>query len=397
MNDAVPGDLAGHWTLDPAVTFLNHGSFGACPIPVLRAQEALRQRMEREPVRFFVRELEELALGARQALCTFIGAQPRDLAFVPNATAGVNTVLRSLPLEPGDELLVTDHEYAACRNALDFAAIRSGARVVVVRVPFPVESGDQVVAAVIGATTSRTRLALLDHVTSPTGLVLPIERLVAEMKDQGVETLVDGAHAPGMVPLDVEAVGASFYTGNCHKWLCAPKGSAFLWVRRDRQEAVRPLSISHGASAPTTRESRFRLEFDWTGTHDPTPYLCLPEAIGFLGALIEGGFSALMERNRLLALEARDILCEALDIPPPCPDDLVGSLAALPLPDSRGPPAVSALYDDPLHDELFDGFALEVPVVPWPRHPHRVIRVSAQAYNHRAQYEQLAQALRTIL
>jgi isopenicillin-N epimerase len=385
------------WTLDPGVTFLNHGSFGACPAAVLEAQERLRARMEREPVSFFVRDLEGLLDAARAELAAFLGADPGDLVFVPNATAGANAVLRSLRFEPGDEVLTTTHAYNACRNALAFAAERAGARVVVADVPFPLSSAGAVVEAVLACVGPRTRLALLDHVTSPTGLVFPIERLVRELADRGVDTLVDGAHAAGMLPLDLRAVGAAYYTGNCHKWLCAPKGAGFLHVRRDRQAAVRPLSISHGANSPRTDRTRFQLEFDWTGTDDPTPYLCVPEAIRWLGSLLPGGWTEVRERNHRLALEARRILCAALRVPLPCPDDMIGALAAVPLPDgSPGVPA-SPLYGDPLQELLFERYAVEVPVVPWPAPPKRLVRVSAQLYNTEADYHRLADALGRVL
>ncbi len=389
----MPSDLARFWILDPAVTFLNHGSFGACPRPVLEAQQRLRERLEHQPVRFLGRELEGLLDGARRELAAFLGADPEGLAFVPNATTGVNAVLRWLTLAPGDQVLVTDHAYNACRNALDVAAAAARAMVVVVPVPFPLRSGEEVVAAVLARATRRTRLALLDHVTSPTGLVLPIAELVRELAAQGIDTLVDGAHAPGMLPLDLGALGAAYYAGNCHKWLCAPKGAGFLHVRRDRRDRVRPVVISHGANSPRTDRSRFLLEFDWTGSHDPTPYLCVPGAIHFLGGLLPGGWPALMARNRSLALEARRILCAALAAPSPCPEEMIGALAAVPLPDGGAGPPVPPLYLSPLQDALLERFAIEVPIVPWPAPPKRLVRASCQAYNERADYERLAGAL----
>ncbi|HUK62114.1 MAG TPA: aminotransferase class V-fold PLP-dependent enzyme, partial [Dongiaceae bacterium] len=268
--------LAALWPLDPGVVFLNHGSFGACPSAVLEHQSALRAELEAEPVRFLSRELDGRLDVARAALAKFLGADADELAFVTNATSGVNAVLRSRAWSAGDELLATDHTYRACRNALDYVAATSGACVVVAPLPFPLESPDEVVNAVMAKVTPRTRLALLDHVTSPTGLVLPLERMVTELSARGVETLVDGAHAPGMVPLDLTALGATYYSGNCHKWLCAPKGSAFLWIRRDRQTDVRPLTISHGATNVQPGRTRFRMEFDWTGTSDPTAWLTVP-------------------------------------------------------------------------------------------------------------------------
>jgi isopenicillin-N epimerase len=230
-------------------------------------------------------------------------------------------------------------------------------------------------------------------VTSPTGLVLPIQPLIAELAARGVEVLVDGAHAPGMVPLNLQALGASYYSGNCHKWLCAPKGAAFLWVRRDRQAAIRPLTISHGANARRPDRSRFRLEFDWTGTVDPTAWLTVPRALEYVGSLVTGGWSALMARNRELALEARRLLCDALGTPPPCPDEMVGSLASLPLPDGSTSEVVWRRLD-PLQRQLFDGWSIEVPVMSWPAAPRRLVRISAQLYNSRSHYVRLAEALR---
>ncbi len=385
-------DLGGRWSLERGLVFLNHGSFGACPTEVLRHQAALRAEMEAEPVRFLSRELDDRLDIARAALAAFVGADPADLAFVTNATGGVNAVLRSRVFAAGDELLTTDHAYGACRNTLEFVAERTGARVVVVTVPFPVASPDEVVAAVLAKVTPRTRLARLDHITSPTALILPIERLTAELTARGVDVLVDGAHAPGMVPLNLRTLGATYYSGNCHKWLCAPKGSAFLWTRPDRQSDVRPLTISHGATAVRPGRSRFRLEFDWTGTSDPTAWLTVPAAIEYLGGLLPGGWPALMAHNHALALEGRRLLCAAAGTEPPCPDEMVGSLAAVWLPD--GTAEVGWRRPDPLQARLFDDWRIEVPVISWPAAPRRLVRISAQLYNRREHYERLAEALR---
>jgi len=390
---AAESPLAARWPLDPGVLFLNHGSFGACPREVLERQAALRAEMEAEPVRFLSRELDDRLDAARAALAAFLGAGADDLAFVTNATSGVNAVLRSRAFAPGDELLITDHAYNACRNTVDFVAERNGARVVTVTLPFPVATPDAVVEAVLARVTPRTRLALLDHVTSPTALVLPIERLCAELGARGVDVLVDGAHAPGMVPVDLRALGATYYSGNCHKWLCAPKGSAFLWVRGDRHAEVRPLTISHGANAKNAGRSRFRLEFDWTGTADPTAWMSVPTAIACVGAMLPGGWPAVMARNRALALEARALLCATAGTPPPCPDTMVGSLAAVVLPDGAPTTTIGWRRPDPLQARLFDGWSIEVPVITFPAAPKRLIRISAQLYNSRDHFVRLAGAL----
>jgi isopenicillin-N epimerase len=383
-----------HWTLDPAITFLNHGSFGATPRVVLEKQTALRAQMEREPVRFFVRELEPLLDDARRTLAAFLGADEKGLAFVPNATAGVNAVLRSLDLDKLDELLVTNHEYNACRNTIDYVAGLVGAKIVVAEIPFPIDSPDVVVERVLAKVTDRTRLLLIDHISSQTALILPVERLVKELAARGIDTLVDGAHAAGFLPLDLRAIGAAYYTGNLHKWVCAPKGAAFLYVHENRRRSIRPIAISHGANASRTDRSHFHLEFDWTGTFDPTAWLSVPAALEFMDS--HGGWPEVMRRNGALALLARDLLCDTLGIAPPAPDSMLGAMAAIPLPDGTQNTAPS-LYGDPLQDELLYEHNIEVPIVPWPHPPKRILRISAQLYNELGDYEKLAAALRTEL
>jgi isopenicillin-N epimerase len=391
------------WHLDERVTFLNHGSFGACPRAVMDAAEAVRTELEREPVRFMVGELEARLDEARSAVGALLGAAADDVVFVPNATAGVSTVLASLALAPGDELVTIDHAYNACRNALDRAAERTGARVRVAALPFPTPGDDAVVEAVVDQVTPRTRLVLVDLVTSPTALVLPVRRLVAELAARGVDTLVDAAHGPGMVPLDLDAVGAAYTAGNFHKWLCAPKGAGFLHVRRDRQEGIHPLVTSHGKSSSRRDRSRFRLEHDWTGTFDPAPSLCVPEAIRFLERM-PGGIGGWMARNHEAALAARRTLCAALHVEPPCPDAMIGAMVSLPLPlreareERHGP-------FDPLQETLFSRFGIEVPVFTFPAHwstmgalpasqpIQKLFRVSTPAYVTPADVERLAGAL----
>lgn len=385
------------FALDSESVYLNHGSFGATPRSVLAVQSQLRERMEHNPMQFLVRAWEPLADEARAALGRFLGAHPDDLAAVPNATAGVNTALRSAEIREGDELLVTDHEYNACANALDAIARERRATVVLARVPFPLRDASEVVDAIVAKVTPRTRLALIDHVTSQTALVLPVARIVSELRARGVETIVDGAHAPGMLPLDLDALGAAYYTGNLHKWVCAPKGAAFLHVRRDLQARTRPLAISHGANSPRTDRSRFRLEFDWTGTSDPTAFLAVPAAIETMAALLPGGWDTLRERNRQLALYGRDRLCEALDVDAPAPIAMLGAMASVPLPPELVmPPSAHEPEMDPLQWALLRAHKIEVPIIPWPDGARRLVRVSAQIYNRPEEYDLLASALRAM-
>lgn len=388
--------ISDNWLLEKDITFLNHGAFGACPIPVLAAQTQFREQLEREPLRFVMREFEPLLDRARIKLAEFIGARENELVFVPNATTGVNAVLRSLNFSADDELLTTNQEYNACRNVINFVANRTGAKIVVAQVPFPIESPQQVVEAVINCISPRTKLALLDHIVSQTGLIFPIQQLVKELANRGVDTLVDGAHAPGMVALNLHEINPAYYTGNCHKWLSAPKGAGFLYVRPDKQAEIRPTVISHGANSPRTDKSLFQLEFDWMGTDDPSAYLSVPVAIDFMGSLFSGGWEELRSKNHKMALAARQILVEKLGLSLLCPDEMVGAMAVIYLPDADAD-IVRKGGLPPIQNQLWDRFKIEVPVMPWPDAGNRLIRISAQVYNSLSQYEYLAEALVELL
>jgi len=387
------------------VTYLNHGSFGACLRAILEVQRGWRDKLEAHPVRFLSRDLEDLLDWSRSEIGAFVGADADDLALVQNATTGVNTVLRSLEFHKGDELLATDHAYNASLNALRYAAARSGAKVTLARIPFPITGPDEAFEAIMSAVTPNTKLAMLDHVTSPTALVLPIERLVPALAEKGVDVLVDGAHGPGMMTVRLRDLGVAYYTGTTHKWVCAPKGTGFLYVRRNRQALIKPLAISHGSNDSRMDRSKFRLEFDWTGTMDPTGLLTVPAAIDGLGEMLPGGWPALISNNHQLATSAGDLLAEALHTPVQCPAAMIGSMASVRLP--GGPwPRAEALRRMATIEAALRGRRFEVPLIPWPcpwlvdsgdlppdTEFDLLIRVSAQAYNHLGQYERLSSIL----
>src|SRR5438132_8220288 len=368
------------WLLDPEVAFLNHGSFGATPRAVLAEQERWRTLMERRPTHFMDRELPSALRGAAARLAAFVGARAEDLVFVENATAGCNTVLRSLSFAPGDEILVTDHGYPAVRKAAEYVAARAGAHVVEAPVPFPLADAAQVVAAVSSVLTPRTRLAIFDHITSPTAVIFPVSELAALCRAAGVPMLIDGAHAPGMLSLDVPSIGADWYTRNCHKWLMAPKGTAFLCTAPESQADTHPLVISHGFG------QGFTAEFAWVGTRDPSAWLSVPAAIDFHVRL---GGARLRERNAVLAREQSTLLARAWQTERGAPDALTGSMAAVRLPLREPATAERALA---LRRKLFDDHRIEAPVTAfagalW-------ARISAHAYNRPEDYARLAACFR---
>jgi isopenicillin-N epimerase len=388
----MPSHLAKHWTFDPSRVFLNHGSFGACPDFVIKEQRMWQNLMEKEPVQFFEELMPDLLLNSRIALAEFLSCDANDLAFVSNATSGVNTILRSLQFEQGDEILVPNHAYQACRNTIDFVASRWGAKVVEVAIPFPVDGPQTVIELMKSACSERTKLVMIDTVTSPTGLRMPFEELTAFFEGKGVEVLLDAAHGIGMIPLNLGKLGASYVTSNCHKWLCAPKGSAFLYVRSDKQSKIQPLTISHGHTFPLGDTTRFRHEFDWTGTQDISGWCAIPAVIEGMSKLIDGGWEAIMQHNHDLAIQGRDILCERLGIEQPCPNEMIACISTIQLP--GGIPAREKMHEpDPLHHILSEKYNIQVPVWSWPSPEGRYLRISAQLYNSVEQYELLADAL----
>lgn len=361
------------WSLAPDVVHLNHGSFGGCPRAVTEAAASIRARLDAAPMRFFVLEWQAALDRARAAVAAFVHADPQRLVFVPGATAGVAIALAAAEIAAGDEILTTTHAYPACKNQLARLADRTGARVVMVPVELPFDP-DALVDAVAAAITSRTKLALLDHITSPTALVLPIERLVADLRARGVPVIVDGAHAPGQVALDVEAIGATWYVGNHHKWMCAPKASGFLAVAPEVVARTLPLVSSHGATPGYGPPNRFHAELDWSGTYDPSAQLAVPVAIATIDEM-GGGWPAVIARNHALVVAMR----ERLGGTTLAPAGSIGTMATVPI-------TIDGIAPAALEKQLLaDGW--EVPIVASPL--GRFVRVSAHLYNHVDQIDAL--------
>lgn len=382
------------WRLPPR-GFLNHGSFGACPRVVLDAQRHLRDRIEEQPLAFFMRDLPGLQTRAREALAGLVGAESEGLVAMLNATEGVNTALAAVSLQPGDELVTTTHVYPACREALRWVAERAGAKVVEVELPLPLRTQDEVIEAVSSAFTPRTRALLLDHVTSPTGLVLPVAPLVRRCRDAGIASIIDGAHAPGMLDLRLDALGADFYTGNLHKWVYTPKGAAFLYVHPSWRARTYPLVISHGGRTPDAPGGSLHARFDWRGTSDPTAFLVLPEALAFGAKLHPGGWAQLQAYHRALALSWRRALQRAFSVEPIAPSSMVEALAAVRLPVAPWRPWWVDAPPYALHDVLRDRFDLEVHASPWSEE-HWILRLSAQSYAAFDEVEDVIGALQVL-
>jgi isopenicillin-N epimerase len=369
------------WLLDPLVAQLNHGGFGAVPEPVAAAAAAVRAEVERNPTYFFTRLLPDRLAAARDELSIFLNADPAGLVFVPNATAGVQTVLASLGLGAGDEIVTTDHAYVAVRRQLAVLADRAGVTVRVVPVPLPVSGPDEVAAAVLGGLGPATRLLVVDHVASPSGLRFPVERLVAAARVRDVPVLVDGAHATGLLPVDLRSLGADFWVGNLHKWLCGPKAAAVLCAAPRWRDVLRPLvpAVGYGEGLHPA--------FDWTGTADPTPVLAAPTAVWVFGEL---GWPAVRRRNEALAAEGAALVAAGVGTSLPVPDEMATAMRVVDL--GRELPAACARE---VERRLADEHQVQVPVTDLGG--HRWLRLSAQLYNTIDDYRRLAAVLPGVL
>ncbi|NIS81792.1 MAG: aminotransferase class V-fold PLP-dependent enzyme [Anaerolineales bacterium] len=381
----MPTDFKTIFLLDPDVIYLNHGAFGACPRPVFEVYQQLQRELERQPQEFLSRRIQDRMAQARSALATFLGCQADEVVYFPNPTTAINMVARSLELKPGDEILSTDHEYGAMDRTWRFICEQSGARYVRQPIPLPLTTVESFAQSFWNGVNAHTRVIFLSHITSPTALRFPVEKICQRARQAGILCIVDGAHAPGQIPLDLTSLGADLYTGACHKWLCAPKGSAFLYARKEIQDWLRPLVVSWGWEADQPSESRFIDHHEWQGTRDPAAFLSVPAAIEFQR---QHNWEAVRTRCHQLAAETRARINTLTGLEPICPDSTTWFVQMF----TAQLPEVDA---EALQQQLYETYRLEVALKRWNEQP--LIRVSFQAYNDQKDSDALLSALQEIL
>lgn len=380
--------VADAWKIQEGVTYLNHGSFGPSPTPVLEARKEWIERLEREPMDFFVRQLSDHLDYAADRLARFVGCSGDNLVFVPNATSGMNIVVENTHLEPDDEVLLTDHEYGAVVRIWGKACKQAGAMTVTARLPVPMTNPDEIVEAIFERVTARTRVLVVSHVTSQTAIILPVKEICERAREIGVRTVIDGPHAVAMVPDRIEFIPCDFYVASCHKWLCAPMGTGFLYVRSHFKQGLQPTTLSWGRSLKGADPS-WKDEFHWPGTFDPTGYLAIPAAIDFLQSF---GIKKFREQTHAMAKEARGRFAKFGDGTMLAPDspDWYGSMISIPLPAGTDSAAFPGAMH-PLQSWLWDQHQIEVPLIHW---KNRVLlRVSCHLYNKREDLDRLDAAL----
>lgn len=360
------------------IIFFNHGSFGACPKPVFAEYQRWQLELERQPIEFLLRCRESLMSHAIDRIGDYLNVPSDEIVFVTNATAGLNVVLRSLPFNPGDEILTTNHEYGAINRLLEFVAGKTGARIVRNRARLPYRDDETFVDDFFACATCKTKAIVISHITSPTALIFPVEQICRRARELGIMSIIDGAHVPGQLPLDLRAVGADMYCGNFHKWLCSPKGSAFLQVRAEHHNVIDPLIVSHGCH----EDADFRERHEWQGTRDIAAYLTVPAAIDYQ---LQHDWDRIRATCHQLALEAQADLCEHFEIEP-LSQRQFAQMVTIPLPDCDAAAVKQRLYDE---------FRIEVPVGRFENQCG--IRVSLQAYNTPDEVQTLIAALKSIL
>ncbi len=379
--------LKSQFMLDPTITFLNHGSFGATPIPVFEIYQCWQKRLETQPVLFLGREYHNLLFQAREVLSAYVGADVNDIVFIPNATFAVNLIARSLKLNPGDEILASDHEYGACDYTWEFVCQKQGANYRKQPISFPSDSFEEMTDQFWQGVNEKTKLIFLSHITSPTALRLPVEMICAKAQEAGILTLIDGAHAPGQIPLNLKNLDADFYTGNCHKWMLSPKGAGFLFAHPRSQHLIEPLIVSWGmhVDPAISSGSKFIDMLTWTGTHDPAAFLSVPAAIQFIQTnnWTEKSRNCHEELAKFLpvfsSITGKDYLYQS--------DQQFGQMATIELP--------QLMDSKELKNALYDDFQIEIPVIEW--NQRHFLRISYQVYNEISDLEKLYAVLKDLI
>ncbi|HNW81806.1 MAG TPA: aminotransferase class V-fold PLP-dependent enzyme, partial [bacterium] len=373
-------DYSHLFLIEPGFTALNHGSFGSCPAEIINYQFELVKKMESLTTRFFTRIVKDLNAESMYSLSRFVNASSADMIFIRNATTAANAVINSMTFKPGDEIVTTNLIYGSCRNALDYAAQTKGAVIKKANIPFPVKSENEIAESILGLITKKTKLIFIDHVTSETALILPVQKICDEANRLGIDVFIDGAHAPGMLPLDISAINPTYYTGNCHKWICAPKGTAFLFVRPEKQESVIPPIISNYFCQGETSNARFHSSFDWSGTMDYTNYACVGKTIDYLENKVSGGWNGIMKRNHELVITGRNIITKELHLDQYLPDELIGSMATIKLNSTADIDPKTGI--DLIQMELLDKYNIETVITTLYPTKQRILRISAALYNN---------------
>ncbi len=376
-------DLKNQFMLDPEIIFLNHGSFGACAKPVYENLLQWQQKLEKEPVKFFEDTIWDALQASRKALGDYIGCSHDDLVYFPNPTTAVNTVARSLKLKPDDEVLSTNHIYGALDRSWKYICKEKNARFIKADIPFPLHSEDEFLKRFFGYVTDHTKVIFLSHITSMTAMKFPVEKVVTFAKKNNILSIIDGAHVPGHIPLNIRKLDADMYTGACHKWMCTPKGVSFLYVKKELQEDVHPLVVSWGWESERPGKSKFLDWHEWQGTRDMSAFLTVPVAVKFLK---EYNWPEVAVRCRESVVKFRKKFIEHLNIEPPCPDEWLGQMASIPL-----PPLDAVAFKK----QLLETYRIQVPVCEWEGQTY--LRYSFQAYNSEEELEKLLSAVNELL
>lgn len=376
--------------MQDGLTQLNNGSYGLTPEVVGVAQRELQRRLEADPVRFFKSDLEIYSDDTRQALAKFVRVNAEDLVLVSNGTFAVATVLNNLDLSAGDEILITDHEYMATMNELGKICRKTGAKVVVAKVPFPEVSPEMVIDSVVGAMSDRTKLVLISHIASASAIVMPVKKIVEAAKARGIDTFLDGAHTPGQIDLDIGSLDPTWYAASCHKWLATPKGTGFIYTSPNRQRGFKPMVLSCREHEARADRKAYLCDFDYVGTNDYTGNLVIPVSIAHMGAQLPGGWDELRKRNHDLVVKGAKLICDAIGIEQRVPESMIGTMVSIPLPGVCEP---GELMGEALWDRLYLNHGIQVPIWDLPGVHARVMRVSAQLYNSIEDFEVLAGVL----